>query len=104
VIIYEVEITQEMVSNAKILADELGVLNNSIRNGTGNLAGFLGEECVLKCFKNSRRDRKIALLFLTPISNAPSPRIIQDRIQTFMYSYRFSGKMTHMSKDSCWDT
>ena len=55
-IIYEVEITQEMISNAEILAEDLGVLNNSIRNGTGNLAGFLGEECVLKCFKNSRRD------------------------------------------------
>lgn len=52
----EVTITDEMIQNAKRLADDLGVLNHSIRNGLGNLAGFLGEECVLSHFKEAVRD------------------------------------------------
>ena len=52
----EITITDEMLLNAERLAKELGVLNNSIRNGEGNIAGFLGEECVLAHFKKAVRD------------------------------------------------
>lgn len=40
----EVTLTDEMKSNAKRKADELGVLNNSVTSGRGNYIGFLGEE------------------------------------------------------------
>lgn len=43
----EIDITDEMFARAKTKADEMGALRNSIRNGQGNLAGFLGEEVVL---------------------------------------------------------
>jgi hypothetical protein len=49
----EVEITSEMVSRASEKAKEMGALRNSIRRGEGNLAGFLGEEVVLKAFPGS---------------------------------------------------
>lgn len=39
----EVLITPEMVEKAKVKADELGTLKNSITKGKGNLAGFIGE-------------------------------------------------------------
>jgi len=52
----EIEITQEMIIEAKRLADELGSLRNSIRNGEGNIVGFLGELCFLKHYKEAFRD------------------------------------------------
>ena len=39
----EVEITDEMLLEARDSAKELGKLKNSIEKGMGNLAGFLGE-------------------------------------------------------------
>jgi hypothetical protein len=39
----EVTITPEMVEKAKKKAEELGLLKNSITEGQGNLAGFVGE-------------------------------------------------------------
>jgi len=39
----EIEITKEMMEEAKKKSNELGVLRNSISKGSGNLAGFLGE-------------------------------------------------------------
>ena len=39
----EVEITDEMILEARGSAKELGRLNNSIEKGGGNLAGFIGE-------------------------------------------------------------
>jgi hypothetical protein len=39
----EVEITDEMLLEARDSAKELGKLKNSIEKGAGNLAGFLGE-------------------------------------------------------------
>lgn len=39
----EVEITDEMVNEARKSAKELGSLKNSIEKGAGNLAGFIGE-------------------------------------------------------------
>jgi len=36
--------TQEMIDRAKVRATQMGAIKNSITKGTGNLAGFLGEE------------------------------------------------------------
>ena len=44
----EVEITKDMVDAARKKAEELGVLRNSITQGAGNIAGFLGEFIVEK--------------------------------------------------------
>ena len=40
----EVEITEEMKKKAWAKSREMGVINNSIMSGDGNIAGFLGEE------------------------------------------------------------
>ena len=42
----EIDITENVRSNAKKKATDLGKLNNSITNGEGNLAGFIGEYLV----------------------------------------------------------
>jgi hypothetical protein len=39
----EVEITQEMLDEAKLKSEDLGVLNRSYLKGDGNITGFLGE-------------------------------------------------------------
>lgn len=49
----EVVITDEMISRAAAKDREMGELNNSIRNGDGNLCGFLGEEVVLAAWNGS---------------------------------------------------
>ena len=49
-----VDITPEMTISAKRKADEMGELRNSIRKGQGNLTGFLGEECFIKSFDQSK--------------------------------------------------
>tara|TARA_R110000868_G_scaffold376794_1_gene641893 strand:+ start:473 stop:946 length:474 start_codon:yes stop_codon:yes gene_type:complete len=40
----EVDITEEMICLAKDKVKEMGNLNNSILNGSGSLAGFIGEQ------------------------------------------------------------
>ena len=40
----EVEITEDMKLRAWEKSKEMGVINNSIMKGDGNVAGFLGEE------------------------------------------------------------
>ncbi len=45
-----VSITPDMIVRAQAKSDEMGVLKNSIRKGTGNLCGFLGEEAVLEAW------------------------------------------------------
>tara|TARA_R100000541_G_scaffold27022_1_gene36340 strand:- start:42 stop:515 length:474 start_codon:yes stop_codon:yes gene_type:complete len=40
----EVDITEEMIFLAKDKVKEMGNLNNSILNGSGSLAGFIGEQ------------------------------------------------------------
>lgn len=54
----EIEITPEMLSEARAKARELGELRNSITHGEGNLAGFLGEMIAQKVLggelKNTR--------------------------------------------------
>tara|TARA_Y100000114_G_C11609540_1_gene254414 strand:- start:181 stop:657 length:477 start_codon:yes stop_codon:yes gene_type:complete len=43
----EVKVTNDMFLTAREKAVEVGKLNNSILNGGGNLAGFIGEQVVL---------------------------------------------------------
>ena len=45
----EIEITTEIIDNARVKAKELGHLRNSITKGKGNLIGFIGEEIALSC-------------------------------------------------------
>lgn len=47
-IMVEVTITDEILEEAKVKAEELGKLRNSITAGEGNLAGFTGEICSTK--------------------------------------------------------
>jgi len=44
----EVKVTNDMFVKAREKAIEVGRLNNSILNGGGNLAGFIGEQIVLQ--------------------------------------------------------
>lgn len=44
----EIEVTDSIIKAATNKAQEMGMLNNSITNGDGNLAGFIGEEIVCK--------------------------------------------------------
>ena len=43
----EIKVTEKMFLTAREKAVEVGKLNNSILNGGGNLAGFIGEQIVL---------------------------------------------------------
>jgi hypothetical protein len=38
--------SQEMIDSAKLKANSLGSINNSILRGAGNIAGYLGEEAL----------------------------------------------------------
>ena len=40
----EVEITLDMIDKARAKSAEMGVLKNSIIRGSGNIAGFVGEQ------------------------------------------------------------
>jgi len=44
----EIKVTDDMFVKAREKAIEVGRLNNSILNGGGNLAGFIGEQIVLQ--------------------------------------------------------
>ena len=48
-----IEIDDDMVARARAKDEEMGVLNNSIRQGAGNIVGFLGEEVLLKAWAGS---------------------------------------------------
>ena len=48
---FEVLITDQMLQNAQQKAEEMGRLNNSITEGAGNFAGFLGEAIVADTLK-----------------------------------------------------
>ena len=43
---YEITITEQIKHNAKKKSDEMGVIKGSVRGGSGNMIGFLGEELV----------------------------------------------------------
>jgi len=49
----EIEITPEMRARAAAKAQEMGPLRNSITEGEGNIAGFLGEEMFLAAFPDA---------------------------------------------------
>jgi len=51
----EIAITEDMVERAHRLATDFGQIRNSIRDGSGNLAGFLGEECFLAAYPKAVR-------------------------------------------------
>jgi hypothetical protein len=40
----KIPILKEMIINAELRSNAMGVLNNSITHGKGNIAGFIGEE------------------------------------------------------------
>lgn len=46
----EIDITDDILKIANFKAKDMGHLNKSIMRGEGNLAGFLGEECLKKYF------------------------------------------------------
>lgn len=48
-----VHITDEMRNRAEAKSSQMGTLRNSIRNGQGNVCGFLGEEVVLSAWKDA---------------------------------------------------
>ena len=47
----EVKITQDMVDRAKKKSMEMGTIRNSITNGLGNMAGFIGEQAANEIIK-----------------------------------------------------
>ena len=52
----EVEVTKEMLEEARKKSGELGVLRNSISKGSGNVAGFLGELLANKVLKGELKN------------------------------------------------
>ncbi len=49
----ELDITRDQISKAEVKSKEMGVINNSIRQGKGNLCGFVGEAVMEDYFKAS---------------------------------------------------
>ena len=45
----EIEITLDMIDKARVKAEDMGRLNNSILQGRGSVAGFIGEQIALHC-------------------------------------------------------
>jgi hypothetical protein len=43
----EMNVSQNMLDKAQKASDKLGVLRNSISQGRGNKAGYVGEYCVI---------------------------------------------------------
>ncbi len=43
----EMNVSQNMLDKAQKASDKLGVLRNSISQGRGNKAGYVGEYCVM---------------------------------------------------------
>ena len=47
----EIEITLDMIDKARVKAKDMGRLNNSILQGRGSVAGFIGEQIALHLFR-----------------------------------------------------
>ena len=45
----EIEISLDMIESARQKSVEMGMLNNSIIRGRGNITGFIGEQVALQC-------------------------------------------------------
>jgi hypothetical protein len=54
----EIELTPEMVKDARKEAEELGVLKNSITKGVGNVIGILGEMAAAKATGSTRANTR----------------------------------------------
>lgn len=77
----KVVITQEMLDRAKIRADDIGKLRNSITGGEGNLAGCLAEEALKSILIGSE---------------------IEDRFpQKYQYDLIFKGKKIDVKAKRC---
>jgi hypothetical protein len=65
----EVEISEEMLANAKKYAGRHSDIPNSIRKGRGNLAGYLGEQAVMEytqdCVIKHTKDYDMYLRFMS---------------------------------------
>lgn len=47
----EIAITQDMINRAKLKSDAMGIIPNSITEGLGNMAGFIGEQAANEVIK-----------------------------------------------------
>jgi len=52
----KLQISPSMIEQATSMANKLGSLNNSIRKGEGNIAGYLGQISVLNAIENMKWD------------------------------------------------
>ena len=52
----ELDVTQDMVDKAQRKSKEMGVLNNSITYGDGNLVGFIGEQIAKQILGGTERN------------------------------------------------
>ena len=52
----EMNVSQNMLDKAQKASDKLGVLRNSISQGRGNKAGYVGEYCVMDYLLNNKHD------------------------------------------------
>ena len=52
----EINVFEKVLDKAQKAADKLGVLNNSIAQGRGNKAGYVGEYCVMNYLLKNDRD------------------------------------------------
>ena len=63
-----VSVEAEWIDNASSKAQSLGVLNNSISKGKGNLIGFVGEYAVLSFIKDGHLSNTYEYDIITPTS------------------------------------
>jgi hypothetical protein len=73
-----VPITPEIISFCKIRAQKLGALKNSILNGGGNLAGYIGQEIVLRSIKAMNREDT----YDYDLTYLPSPLTVRVEVKT----------------------
>ena len=52
----EVDVSEKVLDKAQKASDSLGVLRNSIAQGRGNKAGYVGEYCVMDYLLNNKYD------------------------------------------------
>jgi hypothetical protein len=60
----EIKFTDEEITKAQKMADEMGALRNSITKGKGNLIGFMGEIAALRVYggvQNNTKDYDLIL-------------------------------------------
>ena len=60
----EIEITSDMIDQARIRSDQLGELKNSVTRGKGNMTGFLGELFATNLLEEKSKTHMIMISFL----------------------------------------